>query len=231
MYQIEIPAIAVICVKINMLQFPLEGKKEALMGAWTYINKTEREGGWARERERGERERGERKKRASEREGKRERHIVIEEESKGGVKRAVVEKRRKKKSTRKREEEKKFNLLKILQIAPVYNSSKLLANQSRVPITLPFNLDTMVVDVSVSVETRDEAHRWQASGKARSDRGTGKRGEEVNVLFSQQFKLPSHQAEKGTPKWLWWQEKLSFWVSTCRHRTRRRNQQLEGGRA
>lgn len=45
MYQIEIPAIAVICVKINMLQFPLEGKKEALMGAWTYINKTETEWG------------------------------------------------------------------------------------------------------------------------------------------------------------------------------------------
>lgn len=28
MYQIEIPAIAVICVKINMVQFPLERKRE-----------------------------------------------------------------------------------------------------------------------------------------------------------------------------------------------------------
>lgn len=65
-----------------------------------------------------------------------------------------------------RKEEKKTNLLKILQIAPVYNSFKLPANQSKVPITLPFNLDTMTVDVSVAVETpgkarRGEAHRCQ----------------------------------------------------------------------
>lgn len=64
------------------------------------------------------------------------------------------------------EKKKKTNLLKILQIAPVYNSFKLPANQSKVPITLPFNLDTMTVDVSVAVETpgkarRGEAHRCQ----------------------------------------------------------------------
>lgn len=78
---------------------------------------------------------------------------------------------RERKSNRKKrrgggEKKKKTNLLKILQIAPVYNSFKLPANQSKVPITLPFNLDTMTVDVSVAVETpgkarRGEAHRCQ----------------------------------------------------------------------
>ncbi len=66
---------------------------------------------------------------------------------------------------------KKFNLLKILQIAPVYNSFKLPANQPRVPIMLPSNLDTMVVNVSVSVETPEETHCCQPSCKAQNDRG------------------------------------------------------------
>lgn len=90
---------------------------------------------------------------------------------------AEKEKRRERESLckeneRERERGKKFNLLKILQIAPVYNSFKLPANQPRVPITLPFNLDTMVVNVSVSVETPEETHCCQPSCKAQNDRGT-----------------------------------------------------------
>lgn len=48
----------------------------------------------------------------------------------------------------------------------MYNSFKLPANQARVPITLPFNLDTMVVNVSVSVETPEEMLCCQPSCKA-----------------------------------------------------------------
>lgn len=99
------------------------------------------------------------------RESERERDIVIKRESEREQE-AVLEKEnateREKKDgagVRERERKKKTNLLKILQIAPVYNSSKLPTNQSRVPITLPFNLDTMAVDVSVAVETRGEARR------------------------------------------------------------------------
>lgn len=40
---------------------------------------------------------------------------------------------------------KKFNLLKILQIAPVHNSSKLPTNQDRVPITLPLHGDQITL--------------------------------------------------------------------------------------
>lgn len=86
---------------------------------------------------------------------------------------AEKEKRRERERERasERKRGKKFNLLKILQIAPVYNSFKLPANQLRVPITLPFNLDTMVVNVSVSVETPEETHCCQPSCKAQNDRG------------------------------------------------------------
>lgn len=44
-----------------------------------------------------------------------------------------------------REEEKEFNLLKILQIAPVHNSPKLPTNQGRVPITLPLHGDQITL--------------------------------------------------------------------------------------
>lgn len=40
---------------------------------------------------------------------------------------------------------KKFNLLKILQIAPVHNSPKLPTNQGRVPITLPLHGDQITL--------------------------------------------------------------------------------------
>lgn len=52
----------------------------------------------------------------------------------------------------KREREgkrKKFNLLKILQIAPVHNSSKLPTNQDRVPITLPLHGDQITLRICV----------------------------------------------------------------------------------
>lgn len=42
-------------------------------------------------------------------------------------------------------ERKKFNLLKILQIAPVHNSPKLPTNQGRVPITLPLHGDQITL--------------------------------------------------------------------------------------
>lgn len=46
-------------------------------------------------------------------------------------------------------ERKKFNLLKILQIAPVHNSSKLPTNQGRVPITLPLHGDQITLGICV----------------------------------------------------------------------------------
>lgn len=51
--------------------------------------------------------------------------------------------------TKRREGEKEFNLLKILQIAPVHNSPKLPTNQGRVPITLPLHEDQITLRMRV----------------------------------------------------------------------------------
>lgn len=56
-------------------------------------------------------------------------------------------------------ERKKFNLLKILQIAPVHNSSKLPTNQGRVPITLPLHGDQITLSMCVQGGEEEESQR------------------------------------------------------------------------
>lgn len=138
------------------------------MGAWAYINKMrgekERQGGRV-VRRRTKRASWEEKEWVEEGEKLKRKEWVKTALNKGdegwwwGVKDRSARKRKKKlpiwvKDCGGRDEEregkrKKFNLLKILQIAPVHNSSKLPTNQDRVPITLPLHGDQITLRICV----------------------------------------------------------------------------------
>lgn len=62
---------------------------------------------------------------------------------------------------------KKFNLLKILQIAPVHNSPKLPTNQGRVPITLPLHGDQITLWICVQREREREREKEGEEGRGR----------------------------------------------------------------
>lgn len=111
-------------------------------------------------------------------------------------------------------ERKKFNLLKILQIAPVHNSSKLPTNQGRVPITLQLHGDqiTLWMCVQGGEEAEDgEINRW--GERNRSKCAIMQRGKEgarslIEMSGSANISLSIREAAStpGTPARRWQQE-------------------------
>lgn len=167
------------------------------MGAWAYINKTrgekegDRKGGWGGggEKEQAEgRERmsvrakeGEKLKRKEpgkkalnkkgRRKGKSGQRFETLWEKNSPFELSAVDGGRDEEQGRGRER-KKFNLLKILQIAPVHNSPKLPTNQGRVPITLPLHGDQITLWICVQ-----RGREKKGRGRVRETDG-GRRREE-----------------------------------------------------